>query len=124
WPAQTRLEDYLADLRAALASTRSGVWVVEAAAAACLVTAAPGPGSTATVVWFCASTGCLHAGYRGQPLLTASRRAVTLRPYPTRPKTASPPPGWIHRTLNHPLPANASFAARLDREILRRRLKR
>ncbi len=92
WPEGTTVAEFLADLHAAISNPQAGVWTLMAAGEPCIVLAsvscqgAGGRGQTssvtgrrssvvgrpsaishrpsATVVWYCATTGQLHAGYR------------------------------------------------------------
>jgi hypothetical protein len=81
----------------------------------------------ATVVWYCASTGQLHAGYR---TTTRSLHATeTVEQYlPGNEGQAEGkmdvPPSWLVLTAEQDeVKADSSLAARLDAEILRWRLK-
>jgi len=72
WPEGTTVPQYLADLRQTILDPQAGIWTLTAAQQPCLVFAAPAKNlkseieslKSITVVWYCASTGRLHAGYR------------------------------------------------------------
>jgi hypothetical protein len=92
WPEGTTVAEFLADLHAAISDPQAGVWTLMAAGEPCVVFASVrgqglGVGGqtasvtgrrssvagqpsaishqpSATVVWYCATTGQLHAGYR------------------------------------------------------------
>jgi hypothetical protein len=72
WPEGTTVSQYLADLRQTILDPQVSIWTLTAAQQPCLVFAAPVENlkseieslKSITVVWYCASTGRLHAGYR------------------------------------------------------------
>ena len=121
WPNHTTLPQYVAHLRAAILHPQAGVWTLAPAKTPCAVFAAPEQSRPlVTVVWYCAVTGCLHAGYKTAPGRLRLPGAVAHRWLPTHimetlPSTALPPPA---RLTEHAAPGPA---ARLDRAILRLR---
>ena len=73
WPEHTTVPQFLADLRQTILDPQVAIRVLTAAELPCLVFAALTRWSSAvssqrsvTVVWYCATTGRLHAGYRTQ----------------------------------------------------------
>ncbi|MBE7550950.1 MAG: hypothetical protein HS126_07720 [Anaerolineales bacterium] len=78
WPEGTSVAQFLAGLHQAISSPHAGVWVLAAAGEPCVIFAslrgqtlgiggqpsAVGGQPLATVVWYCAATERLHAGYR------------------------------------------------------------
>jgi hypothetical protein len=122
WPAQTTVEAFLEDLRRAIRQPQAGRWGLTLAGVPCLLFAAPEPSGQITVVYYCRSSGCLHAGYRtGRIVPHLLPEAVQLRPLAapfqaTRPRPAA----WLAQAAG--TPANpADLALRLDKEILRLR---
>jgi hypothetical protein len=124
WPESTSMADFLASLQEAVKHPGAGLWALAAAGQPCLVFArAESPATTGaesllTVVWYCASTGRFHAGYRTEPGLFKLRNAVELRPpafsLENRAGAVPRPPDWLSaRTAG-----DRSLAARLDLEIL------
>lgn len=120
WPTKTTLSQFLADLQTACRHPQAGVWTLTVAGQPCAVLAAP-VAQMLTVVWYCASTGKLHAGYRTELVAlqlpgAAVQRAPKFGGLPPLP----PPtvPGWLS---NLDAPDSSSVAARLDRAILRLR---
>ena len=152
WPEETGLEAFLSDLKQAILQPEAGLWTISLTGAPCVVIAAParsgerpaqavdeltseyhsGPGrvagkpALATVVWYCATTGRLHAGYRGQLAALDFGDAVEQR-RPSLSFQTDRAPGevadWLRSTVaQRALLPDDSFAARLDLEILRLRL--
>jgi hypothetical protein len=76
-----------------------------------------------TVVWYCASTGWLHAGYRvraGNFVLAGAREQRPRRGGRGIRFKRPDQPDWIEAVINQPDPSEeAGLAARLDLEILR-----
>lgn len=134
WPEETSVAEFLADLHGAIRHPQAGVWALRAAGEPCLIFAAPRvegltfnvEGSTlnvATLVWYCATTGRLHAGYRA--LLdrlhfagTVELRAPETQPVP--PPEPVEPPTWLEHGK---VVSEASLVARLEAEILKLRRK-
>lgn len=120
WPEETSAAEFLAGLRAAVEHPRAGVWTLPVAGEPCAVFAA-GSGPV-TVVWYCASTGCLHAGYRTAANRLFFAQAVEQRPFRAAAGAVAPArqTGWIARTASHaPAGRPRLLAARLDAGILR-----
>lgn len=119
WPEETTVSEFVADLHAAIRHPQTGVWTLRAAGEPCAVFAAP----FLTVVWYCATTGQIHAGYRAPVDTLNFPGAVELRaldvPGASHQKITHPP-AWLEK--NETLDAH-SLAARLDAEILRMRLQ-
>ncbi|MCB0163332.1 MAG: hypothetical protein KDI79_03835 [Anaerolineae bacterium] len=68
WPADTTIEQFVGDLRRAIGHPQAGVWLLRVIDHPCAVLAAPADHSgLVTVVWYCATTDALHAGYRTTP---------------------------------------------------------
>lgn len=68
WPAATTMEQFGGDLRQAIGHPQAGLWLLRVIDQPCAVLAAPaGPPGLITVVWYCAATDALHAGYRTAP---------------------------------------------------------
>lgn len=127
WPEETGVAQFLADLHAAVQHPQAGVWTLPLAGEPCVMFAAPGQNpNLMTVVWFCATTGNLHAGYRTGFLGTHFSGAVGQRPPRFAGQTgdvAGTPPEWLALAVEHLDNSQpGSLAARLDAEILRWRL--
>lgn len=120
WPAETGVAEFLAALRQTIQHPQTGVWTMAVADQPWVMFGGQGVGDLVTVVWYCATTGHLHAGYRTplasfywvkaveqrQPEFTASRPKAKL-------------PTWlIHLETEKSNPAQ-TLATRLDTEILR-----
>lgn len=150
WPEGTSVAQFLADLHRALADPQAGIWTLFVADEPCVIFAsfggqglgigsqssAVGGQSLATVVWYCATTERLHAGYR-TPLETFNfSESVEQRPLAF---LASRPPGsashqasqssWLEQVaeqakiggVQQSAVGGPGLAARLDAEILRLR---
>ena len=140
WPAETTLPQFLGDLRRAILHPQAGIWTTRLADQSCLLFVAPILGrphrfwkrmrshDLATMVWYCLSTGQIHAGYRAKANELWLGDMVQQRQLGlTWPSTGAKksPPAWLKGAieqleLNH----HSSLAARLDVVILRRRLVR
>jgi hypothetical protein len=148
WPESTSVTDFLTDLHRAMADPHAAVWTLAAAGEPCVVFAslenhrlefggqpsAVSRQSLATVVWYCATTNRLHAGYRTAIETLNFSGAVEQREL--RDSRATPlelaQPGRLEQIVEpteaidgqpsavggHPL------AVRLDAEILRLRRQR
>jgi hypothetical protein len=142
WPEETAQAQFLADLRQAISDPQAGVWSLKAAGAPCLIIVArnetmevslAGPGrieSSAvyhpvTVVWYCAATGQLHAGYRTGPGGLYFPAAIEQRAPQFKYKATGgyDRPSWAIETLdNRTVSPKERLAVRLDTEILRVRI--
>ena len=159
WPQTTGLAEFLFDLRQTIRSSRAGVWTLPLAEAPCLIIAAPeqppekpvtrlagqpanlrlGPGQPSpltrlmTVVWYCALTGQLHAGYRAATTSFPYGGMLKHRPAkPFRVKVGKEPmrtevADWLlsaveQKEIQENVKENNSLAVRLDLEILRLRI--
>ncbi|GAB4422991.1 MAG: hypothetical protein Fur0044_21030 [Anaerolineae bacterium] len=141
WPEGASLPDFLADLRQAIRHPQAGVWTLRTAGEPCVVFAAPlnvqysifnvqrSTFNVATVVWYCATTDQLHAGYRAPLDRLHFAGAVEQRPLaaPDMQKAKISYGVVAEGDLTTDQDAAAEthllkdFAARLDREILRLR---
>jgi hypothetical protein len=135
WPEGTTVPHYLADLRRTILDPQVGIWTLTAAGQPCVVFAAPGeyPKSeidnrkSIMVVWYCASTGRLHAGYRttveefnlGDAVKQRGLESISeLKP------TSKEKLDWLAQAVKQREVDDAhSLAARLDLEILQIRAK-
>lgn len=140
WPEETTVIEFVADLHTAIRHPQTGVWTLRAAGEACVVFAAPlnVQGSTlerstlnaATVVWYCETTGHLHAGYRGAVDSLNFPGAAELRRLDlpgAMPRKSSQPPVWLEESAEQhnenlsgqrSMVGDHSLGARLDTEIL------
>lgn len=127
WPEGTTAEQFLADLHRAVVDPEAGVWLLEAAKQPCVVFAAADKLSgLVTVVWYCASTDRLHAGYRSLPrqVRRPPHGTVEQRNLPLGRSRASEQGSLDHRWLDDAIDnrqgsPTQSIPARLDIEILR-----
>ena len=137
WPEDTTLAQFLAHLHQAILDPQAGIWPLTVADQPCVMfTAASGRSSavsgqsSTTVVWYCATTGRLHAGYRaqrdGQVLATAvEQRLVGTAGRQNRPVPLGEPPAWLAEVIKQREAAEMNtLAARLDTAILRWRYGR
>jgi hypothetical protein len=130
WPEGTTAASFLADLHAAILDPQAGVWAVMVAGEPCVIFASPGRWRSdvshqpsATVVWYCATTRQLHAGYRTAGGSLNFTGAVEQRPlkdldpmFPIGQQSAL----TSEQTLNQADPSGGQdLATRLDVEILR-----
>lgn len=127
WPEGTRLDQFLADLHQAIRQPQAGVWALAVVGEPCLVFAAPAQDpKVATVVWYCATTGQLHAGYQTTAdtlnFETASEQRTPQGLQRPQPHETGNVPEWLTLAVEQ-LEVNeaGSLAARLDAEILRQR---
>ncbi|MCL4299650.1 MAG: hypothetical protein KJ077_28195 [Anaerolineae bacterium] len=150
WPEGTSAAQFLADLHQALSNPHAGVWVLAAASEPCVVFATPleiqkshlkrrakiqnrkskiENSKLVTVVWYCATTERLHAGYR-IPLETLDfSKAVEQRPLAfldSRPLGSASyqdsQSSWLEQAVEQAKTGGGpGLAARLDAEILRLR---
>jgi hypothetical protein len=137
WPQDTNIETYLADLRQSIRHPQAGIWSLTILEEACIVFAAPNkehpphPKSQIplTIVWYCPTTGRLHAGYR-----TTRRRLYFSEAIEQRApglanqlssNEAEQHSDWLESIVEKiDIKLATSLAARLDAEILRWRLDR
>ncbi|MCB0153859.1 MAG: hypothetical protein KDF65_03615, partial [Anaerolineae bacterium] len=134
WPADTTVEQYLADLRKAILQPEAGVWTLPVAGQPCAIIACyRGSGNPKskiqnpklTVVWYCGTTGQLHAGYRGAHFAgerlegAVEQRRVEAAPNEFSQEQNSP---WLSQAVTEKDESEPHrLAARLDTEILRLR---
>ncbi len=131
WPADTNLTQFLVDLHNAIAHPQASIWTTIVANHPCAIFTAPAshPPSAilhTLVVWFCATTKCLHAGYY-TPFDPRQYVGMILQRSPDfagrQNKAASPPPNWLVEVVpQHTANKNTSLAAQLDTAILQHRL--
>ncbi|MFN8454725.1 MAG: hypothetical protein U0401_08670 [Anaerolineae bacterium] len=145
WPEGTSVAEFLADLHAAIRQPQAGVWTLQAAGEPCVVFAGPfnvqpagrkqrstlerSTFNVLTLVWYCETTGQLHAGYRAAVGSLNFPGAVELRPLDLldpMPLKSTHPPDWLETTVEKnetiggqpSAVGGRSLAARLDAEIL------
>jgi hypothetical protein len=129
WPEGSSVLDFVGELHRAIQHPRVGIWAMAAAGQPCVVFAAE-PDATSvtcglplvTVAWYCATTGCLHAGYCAAPGLLNLRGAVeqqgvvfTGHDY----LAAVEAPYWLAQVIQQKGDEDRSLAAQLDLEILK-----
>ncbi|HMQ50860.1 MAG TPA: hypothetical protein PKE64_17285 [Anaerolineae bacterium] len=127
WSEQTSVEQFEADLRRTVTDPRAGVWTGTLAGQACVAIAGFEGQTLITVVWYCASTGYLHAGYRAPVEGLNWPGAVTQRELrvATHQTALELDSGWwlqpvLEEAQNQ---GERSLARQLDLEILRLRQK-
>ena len=124
WPEGTTVEQYLANLRRAILQAESGVWTLSVLGEPYAVFVAWGQ-PMMTVVWYCETTGQLHAGYRTTHFAgdrmegaVAQRRMEAVPTGFLQEKS----PDWLRQAIVEKDEIKPrSLAARLDAEILRLR---
>jgi hypothetical protein len=140
WPEGTSVAEFLTDLRQAISDPNAGVWALAVAGEPCVVFAsgsgqrpaipggrvALGGRQLATVVWYCAATERLHAGYRTLVTSLNFGGAVEQR----RPEETGATHlknvsdlelgqlGWLEQLLVQEETGGQSLATWLDTEIL------
>lgn len=136
WPEETTVEQYLTDLRQIIADPQAGVWTLNAVQQPCVIIAGEsGQASSTTdrlltVVWYCASTGCLHAGYRVPvgsfrlPDAVEQRAMKRLSRPDIHREKATKPPKWVQESVGARIESadyeeSVSLASQLDTKILR-----
>jgi hypothetical protein len=135
WQEETTVLRFLADLRQAILDPLAGIWTLAMATGEpCVIFAAAttNPKSkivkpkSVTVVWYCASTGRLHAGYRTSPgeLQRQMGGGVKHRgfeaPFHLKPSVKGKKQSWLTQIAGQGAPDGPrSLAARLDLAILR-----
>jgi hypothetical protein len=121
WPEATDTAQYLAELRQTMRHPQTGIWTLAVAGEPCVVFGGPDK-ALATVVWYCATTGQLHAGYRALAVRLYPKQAFEQRKpeFKTSRSRTQPTPWLKHADLEITEP-DQSLAARLDAEILRLR---
>ncbi len=121
WPVQTDTIQFLADLRRAIHHPRAGVWTLAAAGAPCVVFATPTNGLV-TVVWYCAATGQLHAGYRTAANALYFESAVIQKKLVRQASDTFDSVEWLAEIVDSRQDGEPqNLAVRLDGEILRLR---
>jgi hypothetical protein len=149
WPQATTIPQFLADLRQAILAPRAGIWTLAVAGEPCVLLAASttnpksktlaparitqsarGAGvqnpKSVTAVWYCASTGRLHAGYRTSPGECQRQMRGALKQRGLESDVASNPTAkkkghsWLAQAAGQStLDERQTLAARLDLAILR-----
>ena len=145
WPEETTTDQFLADLRQAIPHPKAGIWTLSIAGEPFIVFAAPiEPDKSRksqiaqsgglhrvnrksiTVVWYCASTGQLHAGYRvATEGLHFAGAIIQRQPEFTHQQLMSEDdaPDWLASAVQQVgINEESSLAARIDAGILRIRL--
>lgn len=137
WPEDTNVEQFLSDLRQAMMHPQAGVWTLALAGEPCAVFAAPisvdrlmlnvQRQNLVTVVWYCATTGGLHAGYRAAAESVHFDGAIEQRAPEFAQQDQAAVVGesdWVAPVVEQMADEQVpSLAARLDLEILRIRSK-
>jgi len=130
WPEESTVSQFLAHLHQAILNPQAGVWTLIVAGEPGVVLAAPPITQrsrgvytdTLTVVWYCATTGQLHAGYRtpvGRLKLAGAIEQRKLKSQVKNKSVMRETLNWIASTpAQHNLEETSSLAVRLDREIL------
>ena len=128
WPEETSVPRFLADLHQTILDPLAGIWTLTAASQPCAVFAAPVKTTKSiTVVWYCASTGRLHAGYRTSADNLYLDDAITQRGLESDDRLKPTPKekrDWLVQAMKqYEFDAAHSLAAQLDLEILRLRFQ-
>lgn len=153
WPEGTGEAPFLADLRRAIADPQAGVWMLAVAGEPCVVFASAvgwgtgdrgrklreesgwsggGGQRSVTVVWYCATTDRLHAGYRTEIQALNFEGAVEQRPFGgtgaiglQEETTSDLPADWLEQASTQAeMGSIKHLTARLDAAILRIRHQR
>lgn len=137
WPDGTSVSQFLADLRQAIADPHAGVWTLAVAGEPCAVFAAESGQRSAVadrplaaVVWYCATTERLHAGYRTPIASLNFKGAVEQRPLQVSHASheeSTSQSSWLEQMVEQTTATDGwrsavsghSLAAQLDAEILR-----
>lgn len=126
WPEETSVAQFLADLRQAISHPQAGIWTLTLAGEPWVVFAAKISQGLITVVWYCATTERLHAGYRTAAKVlqlagAAEQRAPEwIYQQSTEIELVL---DWLQRVVEQVDETGArSMAARFDAEILQMRL--
>lgn len=131
WPAATTVEQFVGDLRQTIGHPQAEVWLLRVIDQPCAVLAAPaGQPGLITVVWYCATTNALHAGYRTAPDRLSLPQAVAQCSGAVF-ATAGPASveieidqTWLVDSLEQTSEGRSeSLSVELDREILRIRVE-
>ncbi len=80
WPIGTTFEAYLLDLQRAITHPHSGIWSLTLAGYLCIIFASPPSSGLSTIVWYCPSTGRIHAGYRAPTNYINLQHGIAQRP--------------------------------------------
>lgn len=144
WPQDTTVEQYLADLRQVIQHSQAQIWSLTAAAQPCIIFAAPIRVAASAesdisnslhknllaIVWYCASTGKLHAGYKTSVERLYFEEAIKQRGAKmvsqTKPPTINTQ-NWLALAVKQVesqigFDEDRNLAVRLDAAILRQRL--
>jgi len=144
WPEDTTVEQFLADLRQTILHPQAGIWTLSVSKEPFIIFAAslePDKNrkfkiskmpewvqnrKLITVVWYCASTGRLHAGYRvAAGGLNFAGATIQRQPDFTHSQLTDKDdkPDWLALAVQQlDINEKSSLAARIDAEILRLRL--
>lgn len=122
WPEGTTVAQFRADLRQAIAQPQAGIWTLNVAHEPCVVFAAQSIPPLITVVWYCITSGHLHAGYRTTHVSLPTVGVVIQREPGFTLQTNQPlvnESSWLAQITTQTVELEKqSFAARLDAEIL------
>lgn len=125
WPAATTVEQFVDDLRQAIDHPQAALWLLRLIDQPCAILAAPaGQPGLITVVWYCATTDTLHAGYRTAPDRLSLPQAVAQGGgtafTPIGPTPIEIDQTWLVDSVDQISGGQPdSLNAALDREILR-----
>jgi hypothetical protein len=132
WPEDITVPQFLADLRQTILDPQARVWTLAMAGEPWLVFAASATNrkskiqnpKSVTVVWYCAATGRLHAGYRTKWNNLILVEAITQQPAGTVGRqNRGKQSGWLEEVIKQREVDEAhDLAVRLDTAILRFRL--
>ena len=125
WPEDTGPAQFLADLQRAIQQPQAGIWTLRWAGEPWAVFAAQLGQPWVTVAWYCATTGCLQAGYRTPLAKLQFEGLPAQRPPQFTDFSPIQPPGfdWLRTTVEqYDFTEPVDLATRLDVEILRWRL--
>jgi hypothetical protein len=120
WPEETTVTEFLADLHHVIRHPQTGIWTMAAVGEPCVVFGKQEAGGLVTVVWYCATTGQLHAGYQTPAELLYWEEAIEQRkPEFNFSQSDVKLPPWLTQIELEIPDAQQSPAIRLDAEILR-----
>jgi hypothetical protein len=129
WPEDTVVEQFLADLRQAILAPQAAIWTLKLAEVPWIIFATESDHKPAedqafiTVVWYCASTGQVHAGYRATATMmnftkteAVAQRATVFKQQET---VFEANPDWLEAAVVSTETEVSSLAAKLDQAILK-----
>ncbi len=126
WPPDTSLQQFMLDLQETIQHPQVGIWSLSLAGQPCLIFAAPTGQHKATIVWYCASSDNLYAGYRTSiQALNLTQTCEQQSPgfdYHSR-QTISDTPDWLISSVEQlNMTEYSNLTPSLDAEILRWRM--